>query len=301
MGGLADLFPGFESRTIATDEGSIFCRVGGQEGAEPIILLHGFSQTHVMWHAIAPDLARTHRVIAMDLRGYGWSSVVKSEADHAAYSKREMAKDVITVAEAFGHTRFSLFAHDRGARVGYRLALDHPGRLARLAMLDIIPTIAMWERIEATSTPLAAHWPFLAKPALEPETALLADPDGWLDGKLSGWSLAKDLSAFDPRALRHYRIAFAVPERIHAFCEDYRAGASLDRQHDLVSRQKRETISCPVLVLWGEAGIPASAGTPLDAWREFAPQATGAPIRSGHFLTDENPLATLAALRAFLA
>lgn len=299
MGTPVDLFPGFESRYVPTKEGSIFARIGGPKAGEPLVLLHGFSQTHVIWHKIAPALAKTHRVIAMDLRGYGWSSVPTSDSSHEIYSKRAMAGDVIAVVEALGHTRFSLAGHDRGGRVSYRLALDHPGRLKRLALLDIIPTIAMWERIESALTPLSAHWPFLARPAPEPETVLLADPVGWLDQKLAGWSKAQDLSAFHPAALRAYRDAFAVPERIHAFCEDYRAGATRDREQDQLSRERGETIDCPVHILWGDAGIPASGTSPLDAWKDFAPHATGEAIDCGHFLTDENPSATLAALERF--
>ena len=296
---MRDLFPGFESQYIATDEGSVFCRIGGPKTGEPLVLLHGFSQTHAMWHKVAPALARKHRVILMDLRGYGWSSAPEGSADHATYSKREMAKDVIRVTEELGYTRFALAGHDRGGRVSYRLALDHPGRLTRLALLDIVPTIVMWERIESAETPMAAHWPFLARPAPEPETVLLADPAGWLNQKLSGWSKAGDLSAFDADALRAYHQAFAVPERIHAFCEDYRAGATLDRAQDAQSRAAGQTIDCPVHLLWGTAGIPASGSSPLAAWREFAPHATGEAIDSGHFLTDENPAATLAALEKF--
>jgi haloacetate dehalogenase len=296
---MRDLFPGFESQYVSTPEGSIFCRIGGPKTGEPLVLLHGFSQTHVIWHKIAPVLAQTRRVIAMDLRGYGWSSVPRSDTRHETYSKREMAKDVIHVVEELGHTRFALAGHDRGGRVSYRLALDHPGRISRLALLDIIPTIAMWERIESAATPMAAHWPFLALPEPEPETVLLADPVGWLDQKLSGWSKAKDLSAFDAGALRAYRDAFAVPERIHAFCEDYRAGATRDREQDKLSRERGEKIDCPVHILWGDAGIPASGTSPLDAWKDFAPDATGEAIDSGHFLTDENPAATLAALERF--
>lgn len=301
MSGPADLFPGFESRYIATDEGSVFCRIGGPKDAEPLVLLHGFPQTHVMWHRLAPALAKTHRVILMDLRGYGWSSAPDGSADHATYAKRAMAMDVLRVVDDLGYTRFALAGHDRGGRLGYRLALDHPGRVSRLALLDIVPTIVMWERIEAATSPLTDHWPFLARPEPEPEAALLADPANWLEQKLAGWSKAKNLSAFDPHALRAYHQAFAVPERIHAFCEDYRAGATLDRAHDALSRTRGETIACPVHVLWGNVGIPAAGASPLDAWRVFAPHATGEAIDSGHFLAEENPAATLAALERFFS
>lgn len=299
MRDLADLFPGFESHTIATGEGSIFARVGG--AGEPLVLLHGFPQTHVMWHRIAPELARTHRVIVMDLRGYGWSSAPRSDERHTVYSKREMAKDVIRVVSALGHARFALIGHDRGARVAYRLALDHPGRVSKLALLDIIPTITMWERMDAKRAMQVYHWSFLAQAAPMPETLIGKAPTEWLEHTLASWTRSRDLKAFDARALAHYRAFFSDPSRIHATCEDYRAGATRDAEADEANRAEGETIDCPVLVLWGDAGIPASGTSPLDAWKTFAPKATGQAIDSGHFLAEENPAATLVALKAFLA
>lgn len=298
MDDLADLFSGFESRTIATTEGSIFARVGGK--GPPLVLLHGFPQTHVMWHRIAPELAKNHTVIAMDLRGYGWSSAPRSDAAHKVYSKREMAKDVLRVIDDLGYTRFALVAHDRGARVAYRLALDHPGRLDKLALIDIIPTIAMWERMDAQRAMQVYHWSFLAQAAPMPETLIGRAPTEWLEHTLASWTASKDLSAFDPRALAHYRAFFNDPTRIHATCEDYRAGATRDAEADEVSRAKGEIIDCPMLVLWGESGIPAAGSSPLDAWKTFAPKASGMGIPGGHFLPEENPAETLAALTRFL-
>lgn len=298
MNDLADLFPGFEARYIPTAEGQVFARIGG--AGEPLVLLHGFPETHVMWHKLAPELARTHQVIAMDLRGYGWSTAPRGDESHATYAKRAMAEDVIRVVETLGHTRFALVGHDRGARVSYRLALDHPGRLTHLALLDIIPTLSMWERMDAKRAMQVYHWSFLAQPAPMPETLIAKAPTEWLEHTLASWTAAKDLSAFDSRALRHYRAFFNEPSRIHACCEDYRAGATLDVDHDEASRAAGAVIDCPVLVLWGEAGIPAAGASPLEAWKLFAPHATGAPIRAGHFLPEENPQATLAALKDFL-
>ena len=296
---MSDLFPGFDGRYVATDEGRLFVRVGGE--GEPLVLLHGFPQSHAMWHAMAGDLAKRFRVIVPDLRGYGWSSVVRSGPDHAAYSKRAMGEDLLRLVEDLGHTRFHLAGHDRGGRVAYRLALDHPGRVSRLALLDILPTLVMWERIEAAPSDKTAHWPWLAGPAPHPENAILADPNAWFEAKLAGWSKKGTLAPFHPLALRAYRDAWNVPERIHAFCEDYRAGATLDRAHDLATRQAGARIACPTLVLWGDAGIPAGAGTPLDSWRAFASDLSGAAIDAGHFLPEENPAATLAAWQAVLA
>ncbi len=296
---LADLFPGFESRWFDGPEGKIFARIGGE--GPPLVLLHGFPQTHVLWHKIAPALAKTHRVILPDLRGYGWSTAPHGDARHDTYAKRAMAQDILTLTEALGYTRFAMVGHDRGARVAYRLALDHPGRLEKLAVLDIIPTITMWERMDAKRAMQVYHWSFLAQEAPMPENLIAQAPREWLEHTLASWTAKKDLGAFDPRALQHYRAFFADPARIHACCEDYRAGATRDAEADEVSRAKGETIHAPVLVLWGEAGIPAEGASPLAAWQEFAPGAQGEAIKAGHFLAEENPGATLKALQRFLA
>jgi haloacetate dehalogenase len=299
MSDLADLFPGFQSHWIDTDAGRIFARSGGS--GPPVVLLHGFPQSHVMWHLVAPELAKTHTVVAMDLRGYGWSSSPRSEMGEG-YSKRLMAEDVIKVMEELGHIRFAVVGHDRGARVGYRLALDHPGRVERLALLDIMPTLVMWEGMTAARAMQVYHWTFLAQPAPMPETLIGGNPTFWLDDKLASWSGDRSLKPFDPRALQHYRTAFNNPDRIHATCEDYRAGATLDLAHDQADRDAGKTILCPLLVLWGDKGIPAASSSPLDAWRTtFAPQATGGAVASGHFLPEENPRETLAALLPFLS
>lgn len=299
MSELADLFPGFESQYIATEAGRVFARIGG--AGEPLMLVHGFPQTHVMWHRLAPALARRFRVVALDLRGYGWSSVPEADARHEAYSKRAMARDVIAVMEALGHARFALLGHDRGARVGYRLALDHPGRLSKLALLDIVPTLAMWERMDANRAMQVYHWTFLAQPAPMPENLIAKAPVDWLEHTLASWTRAKDLSAFDRRALAHYRAFFNNPDRIHATCEDYRAGQTRDPEADEADRAAGRVIGCPVLVLWGDKGIPVEGASPLDDWKPFAPHAQGAAIASGHFLAEENPEATLGALERFLA
>lgn len=298
MSDLADLFPGFDSEYIPTDQGKIFARIGGK--GEPLVLVHGFPQTHVMWHRIAPELAKTHQVIALDLRGYGWSTAPRGDEGHETYSKRAMGGDVIRVVEHLGHTRFALVGHDRGARVSYRLALDHPGRLTKLALLDIIPTIDMWERMDAKRAMQVYHWSFLAQPAPMPETLIGRAPTEWLEHTLASWTGTKDLKGFDRRALAHYRAFFNDPQRIHATCEDYRAGATRDAEADEADRAAGKTISCPTLVLWGETGIPASGASPLDSWKVFAPDVTGQGIAGGHFIAEENPADTLTALKSFL-
>jgi haloacetate dehalogenase len=298
MSELADLFPGFESRSFATDDGTIFARIGGE--GPPLVLVHGFPQTHVMWHRIAPALAKRFRIVAPDLRGYGWSSVPRSDSRHEPYSKRAMAMDILRIMDDLGHATFSLVGHDRGARVGYRLALDHPGRLTRLALLDIIPTITMWERMDATRAMQVYHWTFLAQGAPMPERLIGRMPVEWLEHTLASWTRAKDLSGFDPRALAHYRAFFNNPDRIHATCEDYRAGQSRDPEADEADRKASRMITCPTLILWGDKGIPAEGASPLDDWKPFAPGAQGRAIRAGHFLAEENAPETLAALEHFL-
>ena len=298
-----DLFPGFAPLWIEGPAGRWFARAGGPEEAPPLLLLHGFPQSHALWHRLAPALAARRRVIALDLKGYGWSAAPESEGG-AAYAKRRLAAEIVAVMERLGHVRFALAGHDRGARVAYRLALDAPGRVERLALLDIVPTHVQWERIEADPA-MNPHWPFLAGPAPEPERAIGRDPDGYFEGLLKAWSGTGDLSAFDPRALALYRQAWAVPERIHAMCEDYRAGGpdGPDRAADRDDLAAGRTLSMPVLVLASERyldrGKPESA---LAVWRRtFAPGAEGVTIPGGHFLAEESPEATRKALTAFLA
>ena len=293
-----DLFPGFQSHWINTGAGRIFARSAGQ-GA-PLVLLHGFPQTHVMWHAVAPELAKHFAVVVMDLRGYGWSSAPPGEGG-AQYTKRVMADDVITVMEELGHVQFMLAGHDRGARVGYRLALDHPGRISKLALLDIIPTCEVWRNIEAGRAP-AAHWSFLSQEAPAPEREISKDPNAYFSGLMTKWSGAQSLVAFHPAALEAYQQAWGDPTRIHAFCEDYRAGAKADRAADDADLAARKIIACPVHVLPGNFFLTSGAKPALEVWREtFAPHATGEVIPSGHFVAEENAAATLKAMVSFFS
>ncbi|HEY8380978.1 MAG TPA: alpha/beta hydrolase [Microvirga sp.] len=294
-----DLFPGFEPDWIDTQAGRIFARSAGS--GPPVVLLHGFPQTHAMWHHLAPALARTHRVVLMDLRGYGWSSAPRGDEAHETYAKRAMGQDVIAVMEALGHVHFAVVGHDRGARVGYRLALDHPGRVERLALLDILPTIRVWEGIRSGAKP-AAHWGFLSEPYPTPEDEITRDPLPYFEGLLAKWTAGQSLDAFDPRALASYRQSCNEPTRIHAMCEDYRAGATRDLEADEADLASGRRIACPTHVIWGEFYLTAGATeSALDTWRgTFAPQATGTKVEAGHFVAEENPAATLAALEAFL-
>jgi haloacetate dehalogenase len=299
MSDLADLFPGFTSEWINTKSGRIFARVGGK--GSPLLLLHGFSQTHVMWHRVAPKLAEKFKLVIADLPGYGWSDVPTSDVNHTPFTKRAMAQTMIDAMEQLGYVQFALAGHDRGGRVSYRLALDHPGRLTRLATLDILPTYEYWARMDRAYALKIYHWTLLAQPEPLPETLLGANPDFYLKNKLASWSKSKDLKAFDPRALAHYLAAFNDPLRIHAMCEDYRAGAYADFEHDKSDRDDGKKITIPMLALWGDAGIAASAATPLDTWKAWATNVRGQPVNSGHFLTEEDPEGTSAALLKFFA
>ncbi len=298
MPDLADLFPGFASHTASTDAGRIFARVGGS--GPPLVLLHGFPETGAMWHRIAPVLAETFTLVIPDLRGYGWSSAPASHGG-SAYTKRLMGADIVALMEDLGHASFRFAGHDRGARVAYRLALDQPGRIERLALLDIVPTVAVW-RARETDPEVSPHWPWLAGPDPEPENAIKADPDAYFQGLMAKWTRAKSLEAFAPEALAHYRAAWGDPSRIHAMCEDYRAGATIDVEADSADEAAGQTIDCPTLVLASRHNlIRPGAPAPIDVWRDsFAPDAEGVEIDCGHFMAEENPDATLAALTAFL-
>ena len=298
MPDLVDLFPGFGSHTASTDAGRIFARVGGS--GPPLVLLHGFPETGAMWHRLAPDLARRFTLVIPDLRGYGWSSAPRSR-DGEAYTKRAMGGDIVALMDDLGHARFRFAGHDRGARVGYRLALDQPGRIERLALLDIGPTASVW-RTRETDPDFSPHWPWLAEPEPRPEEAIARDPDGYFGGLMAKWSEAGSLAAFAPEALAQYRAAWGDPSRIHAMCEDYRAGATLDVAHDEADEAAGRTIACPVLVLASTGYLIRPSGpAPLDVWRRgLAPAAEGVDIASGHFMAEENAPATLAALTAFL-
>ena len=298
MTDITDLFPGFASHWLDTQAGRIFARGGGE--GPPLVLLHGFPQTHAMWHAVAPALAARFTTVVLDLRGYGWSSAPRSEGG-AEYAKRRMGEDVVAVMGQLGHVRFAIAGHDRGARVAYRLALDHPGHVAKLALLDIIPTLFVWENIHSGVTP-AAHWRFLSEPFPAPETQIGRDPDAYYEGLLAKWSKGQSLSCFDARAMGHYRASWRDPSRIHAMCEDYRAGATIDLAQDQADAAAGRVIACPTLVATGDFYLTKGAKeAPVDVWRRsFAPQAQGVLIDSGHFLAEENPQATAEALLGFL-
>jgi haloacetate dehalogenase len=297
MSDLADLFPNYRSEWINTSSGRIFARVGGK--GPPLLLLHGFPQTHVIWHRVAPQLADRFTLIAADLPGYGWSDIPESDAEHLPYTKRAMARTIVEAMEQLGHVHFALAGHDRGGRVAYRLALDHPGRLSRLAVLDILPTYNYWERMNRLYALKIYHWTFLAQPSPLPETLIGSNPDFFLKYKMASQTKSKTLQAIDPRALEHYLAPFRDPSRLHAMCEDYRAGAYADYEIDRADVEAGKKITVPMLALWGDAGIASAAATPLDTWKLWAANVSGSPVDSGHFLTEENPDVTAKLLREF--
>jgi haloacetate dehalogenase len=289
------LFPGFTTHRVQTAEAQIHCVVGGD--GPPLLLLHGYPQTHAMWHRIAPALARRYTVICPDLRGYGDSGKPETDAAHAPYSKRAMARDMVELMRDLGHPRFRLAGHDRGARVTHRLCLDHPDAVSHAAVLDISPTRPMYERTDRAFATAYYHWFFLIQPYDLPERMIGADPIYYLHRKLGGWGTG--LAHFDPRALAEYERCFRDPATIHATCEDYRAAASIDLAHDAASESRK--VGCPLLVLWGERGIVHRLFAPLADWRAVADDVRGRALPAGHYLAEEVPDETLHELEAFFA
>ncbi|WP_299811014.1 alpha/beta hydrolase [uncultured Roseibium sp.] len=294
---LPDMFPGFDSVNVETASVRLFCRVGGS--GPPLLLLHGYPQSHVIWHKIAPRLAERFTLVLPDLPGYGSSSVPPLSDDHAAYSKRAMAEAVTEMMQALGHSRFLLAGHDRGGRVAYRLALDRPEAVERLAVLDILPTSDYWDRMDRQFGLKIYHWMFLAQPAPFPEKLIAASPIRFLEHTLASWTGDKTLSGFSEEALAHNRDWFCQPDRVSATCEDYRAGATVDYQHDRADQEAGNRIHMPLLALWGEKGIANSVEDPLAIWRTWCPEAEGAALPCGHFLPEEAPDRTCQALLDF--
>ncbi len=288
-------FGEFRRERLTTTGAEIQVAVGGD--GPPLLLLHGYPQTHILWRKVAPRLAERFTVVAPDLRGYGDSSKPSAGDDHAGYSKRAMAGDQVEVMEKLGFDRFSVAGHDRGARVAHRMALDHPERVGKLALLDIVPTLYRFEHVSQDVATNAYHWFFLIQPNNLPETLIGAATEFFLRHSLTSWSDTP--GAHEPAAFAEYLRCFQQPETIHATCEDYRAGATIDLVHDRADVGTR--IACPLLLLWGETSGQGSSYDILSIWRERATSVTGRPIRCGHFLPEEAPDETYAALRDFFA
>lgn len=288
------MFDGFESRTIETREATIRVRVGGS--GPPVLLLHGHPQTHAMWHLVAPALAEEFTVVCADLRGYGDSSKPETTPDHEPYSKRAMARDQLEVMRQRGFEQFAVAGHDRGARVAYRLALDYPDRITRVAVLDVIPTGEHYRRTDFSFAMGYYHWFFLAQPFDIPERLIGADPDYYYLTRRSFHN-----TVFAPEVLAEYRRCWNNPATIHAMCEDYRAGATFDYALDEEDRLAGRKIACPVLALWGANGPVGGWYDVLSVWRDWADDVHGRAIDSGHFIPEEAPADTIDELRRFFS
>ena len=289
-------FPGFKTHRIRSNGVTIHTVVGG--AGPPLLMLHGYPQSHVIWHRLAPKLARHYTVVCPDLRGYGDSSKPRGLPDHSNYAKRTMAQDMVGVMTRLGHARFHLVGHDRGARVGHRLACDHGPQVVRtFTAIDIAPTLAMFEATDLAFARAYYHWFLMLQPAPLAEKMMAAvAPHHILAGSgLSG----KGLKAFSKAALAEYVRTFSDPRTIHATCEDYRASGGIDLEHDRADRAKK--LAMPVQVLWGKRGVVGRQFDPLAEWRKVARNVTGLAIDCGHFIPEEAPAETLAAISAFLA
>ncbi|SFC93038.1 alpha/beta fold hydrolase [Massilia yuzhufengensis] len=291
------LFPGF--RRIQVDVGQdihINAVVGGE--GPPLLLLHGHPQTHAIWHKVAPVLRRHFTLVACDLRGYGDSSKPAGAAGHVNYSKRTMAQDALAVMRQLGFARFSVMAHDRGARVAHRLLADHPQAVERAVLLDIAPTLAMYEQTSDAFARAYWHWFFLIQPAPLPERLIEADPAAYVRDVMGRRSAG--LAPFDARALGEYRRCLALPGTAHGICEDYRAAAGIDLEHDRADRDAGLQLAVPLLVLWGEHGVVHRCFDPLAEWRKLASNVDGEALPCGHYIAEEAPDTLLARALPFL-
>jgi haloacetate dehalogenase len=292
---LSDLFPGLRRRRIRTSGVAINLVHGGN--GPPLLLLHGYPQTHSIWHRVAPELAKRFSIVATDLRGYGDSEKPHGLPDHSNYSKRTMAQDQVEVMSALGHGKFFVVGHDRGARVAHRMALDHPAQVLRLAVLDIVPTRTMYANVSREFAKAYYHWFFLLRPEPIPETLIGANPDFYLESHMG--TRHGGLKVFAPGALAEYRRCFRDPAAIHASCEDYRAAESIDLVHDEADLNRRLTM--PLLVLWGKHGTIERCFKPLSDWAERAENVRGRALDCGHYIPEEAPQELLAEIFKFLA
>lgn len=290
-------FDGFTLTNVRVRDGVMRLRHGGS--GPPLLLLHGNPQTHTMWHKVASILARRFTVVCPDLRGYGGSHKPPATPDHAPYAKREMARDMVELMAELGFSCFQVVAHDRGARVAHRLALDHPQAVQRLALLDIIPTIEHFERADMAFGLGYYHWFWFAQPHPFPETLISKAPDDWFFAHTAREPKGRDF--FAPEALADYLEHARNPEMIRGMCEDYRAAAGIDLVHDRASREAGAKIACPLLALWGAKGKIGAWYDAVAIWRQYASGAvTGHAVPSGHYLAEEAPEAVLSALDGFL-
>ncbi len=290
------MFDDFKPVQVETDGITIHAWQGGSGPA--LLLLHGHPQTRAIWHRVAPVLARDFTVIAADLRGYGDSGKPQGLPDHSNYSKRRMAQDQVDLMRALGFARFDVLAHDRGARVAVRMALDHPDAVRRLATLDIAPTLAMYEQTSFAFARAYWHWFFLVRPAPFPETLIRADPDLYLKQTIGARSAG--LKPFTPEAYAEYLRCLSDPGTAHGMCEDYRASITIDLEHDRADLAAGRQLACPMLALWGAEGVIGQCFDPLAEWRRWSDTVRGHALPCGHYIPEEAPEALLDAALPFL-
>ncbi len=291
------LFAGFGERRLACERGEVCARVGGS--GPPLLLLHGYPQTHLMWHGVAPLLVeRGFTVVAADLPGYGDSLHPAASDDHAPHSKRAMALDIVQAMAELGFDRFAVAGHDRGGRVAYRMALDHPATVTALAVLDIVPTAEVWRRTDSTSAVGYWHWSFLAQPAPLPERLILGAPEDWFEYHVRRMGIGNQPERYPDAVVEAYRRQLLDPSAVEGMCEDYRAGATIDRELDEADRGRQ--IDCPVLALWGTRGaLPRFYSDVLAVWREWAADLRGRAVEASHFLVEDEPVEVAGELAEF--
>ena len=286
------MFNGFQKKFVKVKKGKIFCKVKGN--GQPLLLLHGYPQTHLMWRKIAPELSKYFTIIVADLRGYGNSLVLKGDPNHKNYSKREMAKDMIQLMVKLGYKKFFVAGHDRGGRVAHRMARDFRSKILALSVLDICPTLDMYEHTNKQFAKSYFHWFFLIQPAWLPESMIINDPKKWMKNCLDKWSGNHKFGKVE----KEYLKSFKQKKRIHASCEDYRASASIDLEHDKKDRNKK--LNIPIQVLWGKSGVIGKQFDSLKIWQKYSKKKIyGTGINSGHFIPEQNPKETIKNLKKF--
>ncbi len=286
------MFNGFQKKFVKVKKGKIFCKVKGN--GKPLLLLHGYPQTHLMWRKIAPELSKYFTIIVADLRGYGNSLVLKGDPKHKNYSKREMAKDMVQLMAKLGFKKFFVAGHDRGGRVAHRMARDFRSKILGLSVLDICPTLDMYEHTNKKFAKSYFHWFFLIQPAWLPESMIINDPKKWMKSCLDKWSGNHKFGKVEKAYLK----SFKQKKRIHASCEDYRASASIDLEHDKKDRNKK--LNIPIQVLWGKSGVIGKQFNSLKIWQKYSKKKIyGTGINSGHFIPEQNPKETIKHIKKF--
>ena len=286
------MFKGFKKKIVQVKKGKIFCRVGGN--GIPLLLLHGYPQTHLIWHKTAPELAKNFTVVVADLRGYGSSFVLPGDKKHINYSKREMAQDMIQLMRKLGHKKFFVSGHDRGGRVAHRMARDYRKNVIAISVLDICPTLDMYEKTNMNFATSYFHWYFLIQSKWLPEKMIKSDPRKWMKSCLDKWTGKNKFGKVEEDYLKFFK----QMKRIHATCEDYRASATIDLEHDRKDREKK--LNIPIQVLWGKKGVIGKQFKPLTIWQKYTNKKVfGIGINSGHFIPEENPKETIKQLKKF--